>query len=604
MAFRNKQKLIVGIDYGTTYSGLSFALSNASDFKDIRPWTKYPGASSHHAEMAVKAPTRVAFACENADLAEDAWGYQVEPDMKAYALTKLLLDKETLQSEYDDPELATSISRGDEFMIPTGESALTVATRFLKGMYDMFEKTAIEMLGEDGFNDMPIDYWLTVPATWSEKAKLLTKCAALDAGFASKEMDRIMLIPEPEAAAHAALKSGLHTLANFVETGNNVMVCDCGGGTVDITSYEIQRTHPTLRLREVAVGAAGKCGGTFVDRNFFKLMVERFGEAFTSLGVDQIGPASAFMDQFELKKKDFSMKNPSRRPHRLVLPMPSLRLTPEIQKYYEKRSSSVLLRSEDFKILFDPVIDKIEQLVHDQASEVEQREGSSISTMILVGGFGSSPYLNERLESWCQQRNIRLKTPWTGGWSAIVCGAVLRGLEGSIVKEKKCRRHYGYAHSRRYSPSTHAGYDRLKRFTHYNIFDQADYLSGFMSWSMGKGTVIHSCTEIERYLSVQVSECSVFNGSMYLYSCSLDDGPPTIENDQGIEKVGNVKYSIPLDLLDLDKTQSLVDEDGTTWYNLTYTLRTRLDDDSGHLVFSIHYDGKEVGKAGIDITSS
>lgn len=196
-------------------------MSNASDFKDIRPWTKYPGASSHHAEMAVKAPTRVAFACENNDLDQDAWGYQVEPDMKAYALTKLLLDKETLQSEYDDPELAASISRGDEFMLPTGKSALTVATRFLKGMYDMFEKAAIEMLSEDGFKDMPMDYWLTVPATWSEKAKLLTKRAALDAGFASKESDRIMLIPEPEAAAHAALKSGLHTLANFVEVSED-----------------------------------------------------------------------------------------------------------------------------------------------------------------------------------------------------------------------------------------------------------------------------------------------------------------------------------------------------------------------------------------------
>ncbi|CAH0022627.1 unnamed protein product, partial [Clonostachys rhizophaga] len=590
MAFRNKKKLIVGIDYGTTLR-TQFCLINASDFNDIKPWTKYPGASSHHAEMAVKAPTRVAFACENKDLDEDAWGYQIEPDMKAYALTKLLLDKDTLQSEYDDPELATSISRGDEFMLPTGKSALTVATRFLKGMYDMFEKAAVEMLGEDGFNDMPIDYWLTVPATWSEKAKLLTRCAALDAGFASKESDKIMLIPEPEAAAHAALKSGLHTLANFVETGTNVMVCDCGGGTVDITSYEIQRTHPTLKLREVAVGAAGKCGGTFVDRNFFKLMVERFGEAFTSLGADQIGPASSFMDQFELKKKDFSMKNPSKRPHRLILPMPSLQLTPEIQKYYEKRSSSVLLRPEDFKILFDPVIDKIEKLVQDQVSEVERREGSSISTIILVGGFGSSPYLNERLESWCKQRRIRLKLPWTDGWSAIVRGSVLRGLEGSIVKEKKCRRHYGYTLSHRYNPSLHAGYNKLKRFTHYDRFSKADYLSGFMNWSIGKGTVIHSSTEIDGQIYFQVSECSLFHGRMTLYSCSLDDGPPTIESDR-IEEVGRVRYSIPLDLLDLDRTESLV-EDGKTWYNIHVTMRTRLDDDSGHLIFSVHYDGKE-----------
>lgn len=78
LTIREKTKLIVGIDYGTTYSGISFAYSNATDFKDIFPWTKYPGSSSHGAEHCVKAPTQVAFADENPDLEETAWGYQVE----------------------------------------------------------------------------------------------------------------------------------------------------------------------------------------------------------------------------------------------------------------------------------------------------------------------------------------------------------------------------------------------------------------------------------------------------------------------------------------------------------------------------------------------
>jgi len=28
-------------------------------------------------------------------------------------------------------------------------------------------------------------------------------------------------------------------------------------------------------------------------------------------------------------------------------------------------------------------------------------------------------------------------------WSAVVCGAVLRGLEGSLIRQRKARRHYG-----------------------------------------------------------------------------------------------------------------------------------------------------------------
>ncbi|RFU79499.1 hsp70 family [Trichoderma arundinaceum] len=399
VSITERTKLIVGIDYGTTYSGLSFALSNAADFKDIFPWTKYPGSSSHSAEHCVKAPTRVAFMDENPELDENAWGYQVEPGMKTYAWTKLLLDKSALMSEYDDPDLY--LSNGTEIMqLPKGRSAKDVATEYLRGMKDMFDDAVKEHLGAHKIENLPIEFWLTVPASWSEKAKLLTKSAAIDAGFATRSIDKIMLISEPEAAAQLALKSSLHRLEDFVKPETGVMVCDCGGGTVHINLIN----HPT----------AGKCGGTFVDRNLFRLLAHRFGDAFTSLGPEQIGPGSAFMDQFELKKKDFSMKTPSRRAHRLVLHMPDLKITPAIEKYYERRSSSVLLTQEDYKKLFDPVIDMIIRLVEEQVNQIKAKNEQPIETVVLVGGFGSSPYLKERLTEWCQLRIIRLTTPISG----------------------------------------------------------------------------------------------------------------------------------------------------------------------------------------------
>lgn len=233
-AVGDRIKLIVGIDYGTTYSGkldsldlygiqvlimailgLSFALSNAADFKDVFPWTKYPGAASHHAEHCVKAPTRIAFADENPELEENAWGYQVEPGMRMYALTKLLLDASSLHSEHDDPDLY--LGGGKEMMrLPKGKSAKDVATEYLRGMRNMFDELRDERFSSQGLDDLPIDFWLTVPASWSEQAKLLTKNAAIDAGFATRPIDRIMLIAEPEAAAHYALKSNIHRLESFV----------------------------------------------------------------------------------------------------------------------------------------------------------------------------------------------------------------------------------------------------------------------------------------------------------------------------------------------------------------------------------------------------
>lgn len=234
------------------------------------------------------------------------------------------------------------------------------------------------------------------------------------------------------------------------------MVCDCGGGTVVsavthdrnikppsngtlLAGYHNLRsgkdpTHtrasgdcrwsgyvylePSSQCIICCTGTnglqAGKCGGTFVDRNLFKLLGARFGEAFTSLGPDQIGPGSSFMDQFELKKKDFGSSAPSRRAHRIPLHMPLLKQTPDLDQYYEKRSSSVLLRHEDYKLLFDPVVDTIIDLIDNQVSQIKESGETAITTIVLVGGFGSSPYLKENISTWCQSRNIRLTTPMSG----------------------------------------------------------------------------------------------------------------------------------------------------------------------------------------------
>lgn len=136
--------------------------------------------------------------------------------MKACAWTKLLLDKSSLASVHDDPDLYLSQNM-DILHLPEGRSAKDVATEYLKGMKRMFDTAVKEHLGAQNIDHLPIDFWLTVPASWSEKAKMLTKSAATDAGFGTRPIDRIMLISEPEAAAQLALKSSLHRLEEFVK---------------------------------------------------------------------------------------------------------------------------------------------------------------------------------------------------------------------------------------------------------------------------------------------------------------------------------------------------------------------------------------------------
>lgn len=68
-----------------------------------------------------------------------------------------------------------------------------------------------------------------------------------------------------------------------VQRGDGILICDCGGGTVDINTFRIIATQPVLKLEELIVGVGGKCGSTYIDRLFLDLMSAQFGRAFNDL---------------------------------------------------------------------------------------------------------------------------------------------------------------------------------------------------------------------------------------------------------------------------------------------------------------------------------
>jgi molecular chaperone DnaK (HSP70) len=74
------------------------------------------------------------------------------------------------------------------------------------------------------FAKSEIQYVLTVPAVWSDKAKATTLKCAERAGYAEPT-----LITEPEAAAVYSIRTMDTTT---FEEGDTFIICDAGGGTV------------------------------------------------------------------------------------------------------------------------------------------------------------------------------------------------------------------------------------------------------------------------------------------------------------------------------------------------------------------------------------
>lgn len=102
--------------------------------------------------------------------------------------------------------------------------------------------------------------------------------------------------------------------------------------------------HGTKMSDMVLLGR--KIGGTYVDREFHKLLSRRFGSAFDSLSQDQIGQGSKLMQDFDWNKRIFGNENAALRDLRLFL-----RNTPDSVHYDSSEGGIILTEYVDVLLL-------------------------------------------------------------------------------------------------------------------------------------------------------------------------------------------------------------------------------------------------------------
>ncbi|CAM1501732.1 Fc.00g037160.m01.CDS01 [Cosmosporella sp. VM-42] len=427
-------RLIVGFDFGTTYSGIAWVLSNRTSADQIEVMNNWPDNPS----QLPKAPSTIAYACENSAhrAKEDKWGYSVRGGMKSYLWTKLLLDETAVQGQFDDPSLKEYFGSG-LMTLPSGKSAQKVCSEYMACLYKHFVNR-IQQGNKVSLDITPMEVWLTVPAIWGDLAKQRTLDAAKEAGFGSRTFlgDTISIIAEPEAAALTILKPRLDSTILSTVISKNILVCDCGGGTVDIVCYTITSAKGRARFKELCLGTGAKCGSTAIDRAFHKWMTKRFGSAYNSVPRNSRGPGSKFMHAFESAKRNFDGSDE-------VFEIYPINMTAPASDEYDKPQGTVMLSGGVMQTLFDPVVDDIIKLVDEQVARAMSKKGEKIQEIFLVGGFGDSLYLNKRMKQYCSGKGMSVSCP-PKCQAAIATGAALRGLFGLKPDSRVCRRHYGY----------------------------------------------------------------------------------------------------------------------------------------------------------------
>ncbi|KAF2741105.1 actin-like ATPase domain-containing protein [Polyplosphaeria fusca] len=582
-----QDRLIVGVDFGTTYSGVAACYSaTPEDIDIIKTWPGGNGITSD------KVPTEIAYdlPSNTSTTSFDAlnkqnikWGFQFKPEETRLRCIKLFLDRNQKLPHFVSPlETAAQLRKFEK-------TVMEAVSDYLSMIYKHTMETLTRRYGETFMSLTKVQFVLTVPAVWSDSAKDATLKAAEKAGMGNRH--DLKLISEPEAAAVYTLKA---IQPNHLNIGDNFIVCDAGGGTVDLIAYKITQQNPLL-VEESAVGTGGLCGSAFLNYRFEDHVKRRIGqERYIMMREKKAKTWNMGLKYFE----EFVKRNFNEDEHNEVnVPFPGL---PDDEEA-GLDSGFLVMSAEQVKEIFDPVVQEVIDLVEGQVNSIRQK-GGLVCGIVLVGGFGQSNYLYSRMKAHFNNappppyterpthaaalsasQTIEVMHPMYA-WTAVVRGAVLRGLEGSMVMSRRSRWHYGTSYATVFDEAKHPISDR-----YWSPLWERWMVSDRMQWHIAKGAQVSEAQPISFHYTRNFRPGQSLVVEDDLIACDADSAPDSYR--KGLINV----CTLTTDLNTVPKSlfTRLTTTKGVEFDNLDFTLDMRIE--SAGLVFELKVDGVRYG---------
>ncbi|KAF9437619.1 Heat shock 70 kDa protein 12A [Entomortierella beljakovae] len=388
--------IIVAIDFGTTFS---------------------PRQNVQYA----KTPTLALYEKINGRHKMVDWGWKSKLKMETPAASKYT------QLYKFKPYLDESVNLepwSDIVSVPTA------IADYLRAFHDYVAGKILSQFGPS-FSRRSFRYCLTVPAIWSDKAKDVMRKAAIEAGLISESdhHDRLMLVSEPEAAALYCEKA---CKQYDLKHDDQFMICDAGGGTVDLIVYKIDSANGARQLSEVTKGHGASCGSMFIDLNLGNLLLKKFGQ-YASSFPKTIIPTLVDTFAYQLKPHFDGEEDQF-----LALPRNDCFDAIDNPGSIGIDGGFMTLTAAELKIeVFEPVVKQIMELIDQQLEGAKECQA-----IFMVGGFGSSSYLLDRVKQEFGSKVKTISSPYKPE-IAVVAGAVYAGLTPKVVTSRVARRCYG-----------------------------------------------------------------------------------------------------------------------------------------------------------------
>uniref|UniRef100_A0AAZ3QJM3 Heat shock 70 kDa protein 12A n=1 Tax=Oncorhynchus tshawytscha TaxID=74940 RepID=A0AAZ3QJM3_ONCTS len=465
--------VVVAVDFGTTSSGYAYAFTKEPEcIHTMRRWEGGdPGVSNQ------KTPTTILL---TPDRKFHSFGYAARDFYHDLDPTE---SKHWLYLEKFKMKLHTTANLSIDTELHAANGKRVKAIDIFAYALAFFKEQALKELSDQAgaeFDNTNIRWVITVPAIWKMPAKQFMREAAYKAGLVPRDTpEQLIIALEPEAASiycrklrlHQMIDIGTKTTQNGFSPNENVgagmtqgdryVVVDCGGGTVDLTVHQIQL--PEGHLKELYKASGGPYGSIGIDYEFEKLLCKIFGPDF----IDQfkIKRPAAWVDlmiAFESRKRAAAPDRTN--PLNINLPFSFIDYYKKFRGHsvehalrksnvdFVKWSSQGMLRMnpDAMNALFKPTIDHIIQHLTDL---FDKPEVCDIKFLFLVGGFAESPLLQQAVQNMLHGRS-RIIIPHDVGLT-ILKGAVLFGLDPSVIKVRRSPLTYGVGVLNRYVEGKH-----------------------------------------------------------------------------------------------------------------------------------------------------
>ncbi|KAH7336870.1 hypothetical protein B0J17DRAFT_718784 [Rhizoctonia solani] len=461
--------IVIGIDIGTTQSGVAFAFLQNGASQVVHRVTRWPGQGAQNQQS--KIPTLVWYDANQRAVSFGAEAQLFTTEEKAedngWVLAKyfkLHLHPSNLQAKHDlklNP-------------LPPGVTLRQIYSDFL-GYLLKHTKAFFEDRILDGKQiwerySPTMEVVIAHPNGWGIREQTFLRAAAVAAGFSTSDqaLSKIRVVTEAEASVHFCIH---HTnLRNVLRPGANFAVCDAGGSTADTTLYSVASTCPILKLEEKQASGCVQAGAVYVDFEADKYLRRILADA--GLDSDDITEyTKAGVEDFEGFAKRVFEDEASEQP--VAIAHNRFNNTA-----IGARRGRITLPGSEIKGFFDVCVKEIIESVDQQIA------GLQVPYILLVGGFGDSQYVRNEFRKRYEPGGSKVTLTNDSTSKVVADGAVIWSTLSSVYS-RALRYSFGTTTSELFSPI-----HRQQRRIPFTSVNGEKIVSGVWSQIVQKGVAL------------------------------------------------------------------------------------------------------------------